>query len=376
MPVETLDKKLRDRVVDTLAEVPATRAWSGRDALLDGIPHNVRGALNRDENNQFNDLTNIVSQLDRLGRLDNGERPVVIVIHNAWRITRGTDVGRRLEEIQRDAEAAYGGEKPFRALPAQPEVLIFSGPGEWVGASFFEQAQLACRRVARLMVPRFIAGREASGLGLGTGWLVAPRLMLTNHHVIVARDENEPPPSEADFRRQSESVTAWFDYHREGQDHVDVKAVALVSSSETLDYALLRLAEAPLLADRQQLVLVQGRPNLGRGTRLNIVQCPGGGPLTFAIRNNFYVGPGEQAYHLRYLTDTREGSSGSPVLDDKWQVLAMHHGARRVDPKLYQGDAGMSGVVKFHNEGTAIQDILDHLPGAARDEIRQAQGWN
>jgi endonuclease G len=374
MAGETLDRKLKQRLVDALLGVPGTDDRAGRNALLDGIPPNVRGGLNRHDN-QIVDLTNVIGQLDALGRLDNGERPVVIVIHNAWRIVRGTALGQELAEIQKLAEAAYGGEKPSPTLPAKPEALIFGGPGEWVTFSFLEQAQQAGRRVARLLISRYMAGRKAEGVGLGTGWLVAPRLLLTNHHVVVARDENEPLPSEADFRRQGESVMAWFDYHREGQPHADVSAVEVVSSNEALDYALLRLAEAPPLADRRPLALAQGRPDLARGARLNIVQCPGGGPLTFAIRNNFYVGPGEQAHHLRYLTDTREGSSGSPVLDDKWQVVAMHHGYQPVDPKLYPADAGLSGVAKFHNEGTAIQDILDDLPAAARDEVRQAQGW-
>ena len=374
MAGETLDRKLKERLVDALLGVPGIDERAGRTALLDGIPPNVRGGLNRHDN-QIVDLTNVIGQLDALGRLDNGERPVVIVIHNAWRIVRGTELGRQLEEIQREAEAAYGGERPSQAMPARPEALIFGGSGEWVSASFFEQAQLAGSRVARLLVPRYEAGRKAPGVGVGTGWLVAPRLLLTNHHVVVNRDENEPLPSAADFRRQGESVAAWFDYHREGQEHADVPAVEVVSSSEALDYALLRLAESASLLERRQLALAAGRPDLPRGARLNIVQCPGGGPLTYAIRNNFYVGPGEKACHLRYLTDTREGSSGSPVFDDKWQVLAMHHGAREVDPQMYKGDAGMSGVVKFHNEGTAIQDILDDLPADARDEIRQAQGW-
>ena len=78
---------------------------------------------------------------------------------------------------------------------------------------------------------------------------------------------------------------------------------------------------------------------------------------------------------MRYLTDTLRGSSGAPVLDDSWQVVAMHHGYKKVDPTLYQEEAGKNNVVKYHNEGIVISDILGDLPTVIRQEIRSAQGW-
>ena len=95
----------------------------------------------------------------------------------------------------------------------------------------------------------------------------------------------------------------------------------------------------------------------------------------FAIRNNFFVGKGDQPFQIRYLTDTDQGSSGSPVLDDDWQVVALHHGAQKVDPQLYEGEPGVQGVVKFHNQGIDIQTILSDLPQADADEIKHAQSW-
>ena len=95
----------------------------------------------------------------------------------------------------------------------------------------------------------------------------------------------------------------------------------------------------------------------------------------FAIRNNFFVGKGDQLFQVRYLTDTDQGSSGSPVLDDDWQVVALHHGAQKVDPQLYKGEPGVESVVKFHNQGIEIQTILGDLPPTAADAIKQAQGW-
>jgi Trypsin-like peptidase domain len=371
-----LEQKTRVRLVDALMGVPGTDERAGRTALLQGIPDNVRAVLNR-SGNQFVDLTNMVDQLEKVGRLDNGERPVVIVTHNGWRMTRGTELGETLAELEKTVEAAYGGDEPLAELTDTPEVLIFGGAGEWVSSAFMQQAQLAARGVARLRVPRYSGGTFIHPVGgVGTGWLIAPTLLLTNHHVIKARGRNEPPASAADFKRQGERTELWFDYHREGQDFSAVTAKEVVASSGALDYALLRLQETDALAGRGQLVVIAQRPELTRGARLNIVQCPGGGPLRYAIRNNFFVGLGAHPYEMHYLTDTREGSSGAPVLDDSWQAVAMHRGYKKVDPGLYQAEAGKSELVKYHNEGIIISDILLDLPAAVRREIQDAQGWD
>lgn len=377
----TLETKSRDRLVDALMRVPGTDERAGRTALLQGIPDNIRGVLNRSDN-QFIDLANMVSQLEKLGRLDNGERPVVIVTHNGWRMTRGTELGEILAELEKTVEAAYGGDEPLAELTDTPEVLIFGGGGEWVSSAFIEQARLAGRRVARLRVPRYSAGNFVHPVGgIGTGWLITPTLMLTNHHVIAARERHEPPASALDFKRQGENTELWFDYHREGQDFTAVKATEVVASSRELDYALLRLPDSTALAGRQYVAVPQERPELARGARLNIVQCPGGGPVRYAIRNNFFVGLGQRPYEMRYLTDTREGSSGAPVLDDSWQVVAMHRGFKKVNPDLFKADlikveAGENQLVKFHNEGIIISDIILHMPHAIRQEIHDVQGWD
>jgi endonuclease G len=374
-----MDKPLKDRLYDALSAVPSAETRDGRTALLDGLPHNIRVGLTRSDN-LFVDVTNLINQIDQLGRLDNGERPVVLLVHNARRVTRGSELGRLLEELQAEVEESYGFELPLAGLSDTPEVLIFGGEGEWVTNTFMEQAQTAGRRVARLAVQRHFNGQPAGSVGVGTGWLVAPRLMLTNYHVIEARGpKDKKPAAAADFKLQAENAIAWFDYHvaveerREEQKHIEVAAIEVVASCRDLDYALLRLADSPELPDRQHMPLAAKNPPLQQGARLNIVQCPGGGPLRYAIRNNFYVGRGEQSYQVRYLTDTIPGSSGSPVLADSWQVVAMHRGYTEVNPQAYQDEGGKGQVAKYHNDGIAIHEILRQLPAEARKEVEAAQ---
>jgi endonuclease G len=366
-----LNTHLTDRLVDALLKLPGIEAFGTRTALLNGIPV----ALNRAENH-FVDLSNIITQIDGLGRLQNGERPAVILAHNALRMVRGTELGRLLETIERDLEQSYGEESLLADLPTTPEALIFGGAGEWVTSAFLKNAGLVGAAVARLRVPRIVNGNEELPLGaLGTGWLIGDGLLLTNYHVVEAREPGEPRATNADFLAQGKASTAWFDYYMEGRDRVEADIAEVVCSKSSLDYALLRLADIVATEKRTPVSLPQTAPELGRGTRLNVVQCPNGGPLRFAIRNNFFVGRGTKPFQVRYLTDTDHGSSGSPVLDDNWQAVALHHGAQKVDPKLYQGDPGFQGVVKYHNEGIDIQSIVADFPAPVAAKIREAQGW-
>lgn len=366
-----IDRALTDRLIDALMDLPTIEERATRTALLNGI----RVAVNRTDN-QVVDLTNILNQLDGLGRLDNGERPVVIVAQNAARIVRGTELGRRLTELARQIEEAYDQEPLLSELPTEPEALIFGGPGEWVTSAFLEQARSVGTRVARLLVPRVVNGAVEHPVGgLGTGWLIGPRLLLTNHHVINAREPGEPAATAADFAAQARQTVAWFDYYVEGRDSANVAAVEAVHSNPALDYALLRLQDSPVLQGRAPIAIPQTPRTLTRGTRLNVVQCPNGGPLRFAIRNNFFVGRGARDFQIRYLTDTLQGSSGSPVMDDDWQAVALHHGAQKVSPESYRGEPGVQGIVKFHNQGIDILTIVRDLPAEIAGEIARAHGW-
>lgn len=361
-----LESKLQRKFVQALSAVPATVNMEGRNALLIGLPSNVVTALNRSDN-QMIDLTNIATQLDRLGRLEKtGERPLIIVAENALIQVEGTDAGRAIKEIVQELDHYYGGDLPSDLLPAVPEILIVEGQDERLPRSFLDEALHAGSSVARLQIPRIFDGHLREGeYAFGTGWLVASGLLFTNYHVVAARMPEEPSASLLDCQAQVGKAVAWFDYHNEGGLRVEYRCVELVCSDPDLDYALIRLESATQLDKREPLSIVQQPLTLHIGDRLNIVQYPKGGPLKYAIRNNFYVGTGDTSRYIRYLTDTEGGASGSPVLNDAWQVVGMHHAYRQVPKEEYKGQ-----VIKYHNQGVAIHAILSNLPLAVRQEIK------
>jgi V8-like Glu-specific endopeptidase len=86
--------------------------------------------------------------------------------------------------------------------------------------------------------------------------------------------------------------------------------------------------------------------------RVNIIQHPSGGPKQIAIYHNIVAYTDEK--RVQYLTDTLPGSSGSPVFDDQWRIVALHHsGGWIIEP-------GTKNQV-FRNEGININCVVEGL---------------
>ena len=86
-----------------------------------------------------------------------------------------------------------------------------------------------------------------------------------------------------------------------------------------------------------------------------IIQHAGGGQKQIALSHNLVAFVSDR--RLQYLTDTLEGSSGSPVFDVTWSVVALHFGGGSIR------EPDTSGVV-FRNQGTLINRVIDGLQQA------------
>jgi hypothetical protein len=97
---------LKRELIDELFKLPVTSTAGGRTSLLDGIPG--ADALSRDMNNARVDLDRIITQMARLGRMVNGELPLVRLIDNALPHARGFEGEETLEEFQNQLRSAHG----------------------------------------------------------------------------------------------------------------------------------------------------------------------------------------------------------------------------------------------------------------------------
>ena len=179
----------------------------------------------------------------------------------------------------------------------------------------------------------------------GTGFLISPHLVLTNHHVL----KNLEAAKEAAFRFNFEETALGasveiteYRYRKDGIFHVN----------SDLDYAVVQLSE-PAGDNWGYLPLEKNIPAPKSGMRVNIIQHPAGRPKHVSLQNNFveYAGP----KYLQYVTATQPGSSGSPVMNNDWKVIALHHAGGNIREPT-------TNRIYFRNQGVQITAILNDLP--------------
>lgn len=191
----------------------------------------------------------------------------------------------------------------------------------------------------------------------GSGFLISPRLFITNHHVI--RDMMAARAASVTFDRESDKflrplpISTYL---------FDPDAFFVTSPEQELDYTLLALgARVTGIVEPGELgylPLAGGEDRHAIGMPLNIIQHPNGFPKMIAVRNNLLTYRGETT--LLYDTDTEVGSSGAPVFNDEWDVVALHHYGT---PFRALGDD--SATPEQANEGIRVSAIVAHLKSQA-----------
>lgn len=163
----------------------------------------------------------------------------------------------------------------------------------------------------------------------GTGFLVAPDVLLTNHHVLntpevcarsfVEFELAEGAPDDSDERLRL--VLARFD-----AKSLFVTRALVEAGIAGLDYTFVRVAwPENLPPDQQPQPLTMPRASflIDTGERANIVHHPLGEPKQVSLQDNTVARVDEAVLH--YVTDTEAGSSGAPVFTNDWQLIGLHH---------------------------------------------------
>jgi hypothetical protein len=208
---------------------------------------------------------------------------------------------------------------------------------------------------------------------VGTGWLVAPDLLLTNWHVVARVISNEKAPA---------SVVCRFDYASDAEKTNPGTEFGLAADwcpsyspaspreigndgegpgPKYLDYALLRLAQpvgdqaGPSGAKRGWVATKRGVTAPPAGAVVLVLQHPSGDPLKIAIGVVKEAANG----NVRILHDanTLHGSSGSPCLNAKLELVALHNAG---DPMYDDGN----GAPK-QNQAVPLEPILASIDATA-----------
>ncbi|GIH75688.1 DNA/RNA non-specific endonuclease [Planobispora longispora] len=262
-------------------------------------------------------------------------------------------ISKRIDRLSR----FYGDDDLLERDAPEPEAQLekIINTADFVGVRYLDAGVLAARGVGRVNI-RDDRGRL---IGYGTGSLVSPALLLTNHHVLT----------DAGAARNS---VIEFNY----QDGIDGRPLHAVMypldpdrfflADAERDFALVavRAPAADLAAlGFNRMIESEGKAIIGEF--VTIVQHPRGEKKQVALRENRIVDVLDQFLH--YVADTEPGSSGSPVFNDQWEVVALHHAAVPVG-----GDGDDGGFGRFVNEGIRISRICRFVREASLPPAQRA----
>lgn len=104
-PARVLTVAQRTSLVEALMRIQVFQTYNGRSNLLIGIP----GPLNRNADNAQADLDSVLDQLDGLGPLNTGARPLILLLDNAMPYARDwQDISTTLQNVRQQLQQAYG----------------------------------------------------------------------------------------------------------------------------------------------------------------------------------------------------------------------------------------------------------------------------
>lgn len=196
-----------------------------------------------------------------------------------------------------------------------------------------------------------------SGRPVGTGFLVdwsaltggpsAP-VLVTNSHVL------DPHPATDDTLPPDRAVAALTGGDGGEVRRSRVTGVLWTSPPRELDATVATLEDASAGSDPCPLTAV--RPRLDGKQRVYVIGHPEGRELSYSIDDNVLLDYDDRVLH--YRAPTEHGSSGSPVFNRDWEVVAVHHAGRSEMPRLH-GEGTYPA-----NEGIWIEAIRQAIASA------------
>lgn len=276
-----------------------------------------------------------------------------------WQLTSGVDPGRQILPALRGAlltreggavQLSTGSSADATLLQEINGLQAILGDTRFVPLAWYRTGLERCKAVARI--------ETKWGTGFGTGFLVRggdlnPRfegqvLLLTNAHVISddPKVQSGIPPAQP----PAGAVANFEARDGNGSVRCSINSVLWTSPPSALDATLLTL-DPPQTCDAPYPLAV-GAP-VSTEERVYVIGHPGGRGLSLSMQDNRVVDSKKPKLH--YRAPTEPGSSGSPVFNKDWELVALHHAGGKAMPSL-----SGRGTVEA-NEGIWISAIVEEL---------------
>jgi V8-like Glu-specific endopeptidase len=236
-----------------------------------------------------------------------------------------------MNDVQDIHNSVYAGEPPTTA-PAMSKEQYEKITGEqatFLPVSFFEMGMLRSSPVARIVTPD----------GLGTGFLINDQdLLLTNNHVIDETPGNGSYKAQFNYQKSLRDLPLQYD-----EFEIDN---SVFHTSKDDDWTVVKVKNNP--SSKYGFIPLVGK-EVQKNDFVNIIQHPGGEYKQIGLYHNLVTYCDDRI--VQYLTDTMPGSSGSPVFNSQWDLVALHHSGG------YNKVAG-EGKAVLSNEGIKINRII------------------
>jgi V8-like Glu-specific endopeptidase len=224
---------------------------------------------------------------------------------------------------------------------------IIGGKSSILRINWLEKALKASKAVCRVVC--------ADG-SLGTGFLTKEGYVFTNNHVISSKEAAATAKLE-------------FNYELDASGNAKNRIIYDLDPSDfaTSDKGMFDFAKVKVV-DRKDNPLsnwgyvefeLEAIPAVGEA--VTIIQHPKGEDKQIALNANEVLGQLNQ--HLYYTTDTEPGSSGSPVFNKDWKVVAIHHAGKTLAEGGFKVNA--RGDIREANRGILFRDIFNFLKTGA-----------
>jgi lysozyme family protein len=314
----------------------------------DVVEQAIRQYAGRSEANAFAVASTLRQFTEVWGLEDEGERGQgIVAILRACLLSLP---GGALEVKSADLERL----RAQRALPGQPEAIL----GDHGAVTYAWWRTGLDRALGVVAIRRKLGNRVGTGFAVRAGDLgLTPEdevLVMTNFHVVNPGGVTPgiaPSAAEVVF----EALDASQRY--------PIAEIVWSSPMDRLDATVLRLRRRPELDELAPLA--SQLPKITEGACVYIIGHPGGRDLAFSFQDNKLLdheGPPANPHidgvcRVHYGAPTEPGSSGSPVFNEQWEVIALHHfGGKAGMPRL-NGKTGTYGA----NEGIGIGSIRDAI---------------
>ncbi len=227
------------------------------------------------------------------------------------------------------------------------------GGNETLSTEWLEQGLLAKRSVGRVETP----------LGDGTGFLVAPGILLTNQHVL----ENDAIAYDSFVVFGDEDGRVLPNPVRR---NCLCRPDIFFATDENLDFCFVAIEPEdgePSTEVYGFLPLIGGEGKIQRGDRLAAIHHPRGNRRSISLHRSYLVAiqsGGVYDPYFWHTCDTEEGSSGAPVFSLEWEVVGLHRRAVPDDDPVVEalkGELPLSGARWVFNEGTRTSRIVNRF---------------